>query len=270
MAGIDSALAGMAGFEILASQDTPVHRLDPRAKTLVTLAFVVTVVSFGKYEVSAMTPLFLYPIVMAGVGEISFAFVLSKLLFVAPFALIVGVSNPIIDTDTLLHVGSLGISGGWVSYTSIIVRFLLTVSAALILLGTTGFNAICLALTRLRTPRPFALQLMLLHRYLFVLGEEAARTVRAWRLRAGTQRRISPNVYVSVIAQLLIRALERSQRIHMAMLSRAFTGDIHLTRPLRFTKADAAFLTAWLAFFCLVRAVNVPQWLGHALLGVVL
>ena len=40
----------------LAYLDSPAHRLDPRAKLLATLAFVVAVVSFPKYEVSALAP----------------------------------------------------------------------------------------------------------------------------------------------------------------------------------------------------------------------
>ena len=54
----------------LAYLDSPAHRLDPRAKLLATLAFVVAVVSFPKYEVSALAPFVFFPLLLAGAGGI--------------------------------------------------------------------------------------------------------------------------------------------------------------------------------------------------------
>ena len=55
--------------------------------------------------------------------------------------------------------------------------------AALTLIAVTGFNAVCLALDKLGTPRVFVIQLVFLYRYVFVLVDEAARMVRARSLR---------------------------------------------------------------------------------------
>lgn len=52
----------------LGRMDSPVHRLDARVKTLTTVAFVVTVMSFSRYEVAALMPFFLYPIALMAVG----------------------------------------------------------------------------------------------------------------------------------------------------------------------------------------------------------
>ncbi|MCX7014830.1 MAG: cobalt ECF transporter T component CbiQ [Candidatus Sumerlaeota bacterium] len=268
MSTIESALLDMGGLDILAAQNTPIHRRDPRAKVLTALAFIVTVVSFSKYDLSGLLPLFLYPVVLVALGNLPPRYLLGKLLLASPFALIIGVFNPLLDRTILLRIGPVGLSGGWISFVSILLRFLLTVSAALILISTTGFNAVCLALTRLKVPHVLTVQLMLLYRYIFVLAEEASRMVRAWSLRAVKSRRMSPKVFSSLVGQLLLRAVDRAQRIHMAMLSRGFDGEIRLIRPLRFGMADALFVLAWTAFFVLARACNLPQLLGQAVLGI--
>ena len=72
---------------------------------------------------------------------------------------------------------------GWISFASILLRFTLTVTAALTLIATTSFTGICMALEKMGCPRVFALQLLFLYRYLFVLVDEASRLIRARALR---------------------------------------------------------------------------------------
>jgi len=43
-------------LDIISSRDTSIHRLDPRAKLLTTLAYIVAVASFDKYTVTGLVP----------------------------------------------------------------------------------------------------------------------------------------------------------------------------------------------------------------------
>ena len=149
-----------------------------------TLGFLVTVVSFNRYEVAALLPLTLYPVVLAAAGGLPAGYLLRKLLIASPFALCVGLFNPLLDRAAAFHLAGAPISWGWISFASILVKFGLTVSAALALVGVTGFTAVCMALGRLGAPRLFAAQLLFLYRYLFVLAEEGLRMVRARNLRS--------------------------------------------------------------------------------------
>ena len=63
----------------MATGDTAIHRLDPRAKVLATLVFVVTVVSFGKYEVTALVPFLLFPVAMVALGNLPVSYIIKKL-----------------------------------------------------------------------------------------------------------------------------------------------------------------------------------------------
>jgi cobalt/nickel transport system permease protein len=168
----------------------------------------------------------------------------------------------LLDRQTLVHLGPLAISGGWVSFASIMLRFFLTVSAALILLAVTGFNQVCLGLQKLGMPRVFVLQLLFLYRYLFVLAEEALRLVRARALRTFNGRGLGFGAYSSMLGHLLLRTLDRAHRLHLAMLSRGFDGEIRALRTLNLSGRDVAFLFGWSAFFVCFRLVNIPQVLG--------
>jgi cobalt/nickel transport system permease protein len=65
-----------------------------------------------------------------------------------------------------------------------------------------------------------------------------------------------------MIGQLLLRALDRAQRIHLAMRCRGFDGEIRIFRQLTFNRLDAAFLLGWSTLFVLMRLVDIPQWMG--------
>jgi cobalt/nickel transport system permease protein len=184
MARIDSAFFDIGTLDTLAGRDSVIHRLDPRAKLVTTLVFILVVVSFGRYEISALLPFGLFPLSLILLADLPPGTLLKKLLLAAPFALCVGIFNPFFDRQVLLQFGPLEISGGWVSFASILLRFTLTVLAALVLIATTSFTGVCRALDRLGAPKIFVLQLLFLYRYLFVLIDEAQRLVRARALRS--------------------------------------------------------------------------------------
>jgi cobalt/nickel transport system permease protein len=127
-------------------------------------------------------------------------------------------------------------------------------------------HPLCAALGRLGTPRLFVAQLLFLYRYAFVLGGEASRMGTARMLRGGTG---SPAlaVYGSLAGHLLLRAFDRAERIHRAMLARGFDGEVRAMRALDWKAADTRFAAGWCAFFALARAVDLPQLLGRALTG---
>ncbi|MBU2490513.1 MAG: cobalt ECF transporter T component CbiQ [Proteobacteria bacterium] len=262
MGGIENGFLEIGRLDTLAAGDSALHRLDPRAKLLATLVFIVTVVSFDKYTVSGLAPFFLYPFVLVSAGGLPAGFLFKKLLWVAPFALFIGIANPFLDRDVLIHLGPLGISGGWVSFCSIMMRFFLTVSAALILIALTGFNSVCMALEKLGTPAPFVVQLLFLYRYLFVLVEEAARMVRARALRSFSGRTMPFKTFAPLVGQLLLRTLDRAQRIHLAMRCRGFDGRVRVLSPLKFGGAELAFAAGWSAYFLVMRFFDLPHVLG--------
>jgi len=250
----------------LARRDTPARRLDARAKIIATLAFVVAVMSFPRHAVAALTPFAFYPLALIALGRIPPGFILKKVLAASPFAVAVGLFNPILDRAPAATLGPLVITGGWVTFASILLRFALTVGAALALVACTGMNRLGAALERLGVPRVLVVQLLFLYRYLFVTSDQAARMARGAALRSGG-RRPGLRVYGSMIGHLLLRSLDRAERIYRAMVARGFDGEIRVLEPSAFRRRDAAFVCGCLALFGSARAWNIAGAVGRLLTG---
>lgn len=251
----------------LARLDSPVHRLDARAKAIVTLAFVLVVMSFPRHEVSPLVPLLLYPVILTSLGRIPARELFKKILVAAPFALVIGMFNPLMDRHPVAAAGPFTMTGGWLSLASIMLRFILTVWAALALVACTGMFRLAAGLEQLGIPRVFVVQLLFLHRYLFVVADEGARMMRSVDLRAAGKTALRLRVYGSLLGNLLLRSMDRAERVHRAMMSRGFNGEIRVMRQAPFRVSDWCFVCGCLAFFIACRAWNLAAGIGLLFTG---
>lgn len=262
MSSIQSAVLDLKRLDLLAKGNSSIHRMDARAKVLVTLFFILSVVSYNRYELTPLFPFFIFPIVMISRADLPPLFILRKIALLCPFVLAVGIFNPVFDREILLKLGSFGISGGWISFASILTRSILTVGAAFILVGVTGFTAVCQALERMGMPQLFAVQLLFLYRYIFVLTEESGRAARARELRSCGKKGQGIGSFGSMIGHLLLRTWGRAERVHLAMLARGFTGEFHACRKSSFGIAEIIFVSGWISLFALLRWHNISELLG--------
>jgi cobalt/nickel transport system permease protein len=243
-----------------------VHRLDARAKVLATLVFIVCVMSFGRYEVARLLPYFAFPVLLSALARIPAGLVLRKALLVLPVALVIGLPNPFFDRAPWVEAGGVAISAGWVSMASIVLRSLLAAAATVVLVAVTGFPAICGALERLGMPRPLAVQLLFLYRYLGVLGDEASRMDAAYELRSNGHA-LTIRDFGMLAGRLLLRTWDRAERIYLAMCARGYTGQFASGVRSRFGMADWLFLAGSSAACLLLRTHDLVAWLGAAALG---
>jgi cobalt/nickel transport system permease protein len=255
----------------LARLDSSVRRLDARAKVLATLAVTATAISFDPHALAALAPLALYPAVVIGLGRLPVGLLARRLAIAAPFILCVGAFNPLWDRQVVGHVGGWAVTGGWVSFGSIAARLALTLLAGLLLIATTPIAEACRALERLGAPRALTTQILLMHRYLFVLSDEAERLLRARALRGGG-RSVPLSQAGPLAGQWLLRTLDRAGRVHRAMLLRGFDGAMPSPAALGaarrgFGLADAAWVVGWAAFCLAARLGDPVHWIGRAMLA---
>jgi cobalt/nickel transport system permease protein len=246
--------------------DSVIHRFDPRAKVLATLVFIVTVVSYDKYTLGPLLPFLAFPVVLAVLGFVPLGLIARRFALAFPFILLIGVFNPLLDRTVMYEIGSVSVSGGWVSFTSIFLRGLLCVTAGIVLIATTSVPRIAEALGALRFPRALVVQLLLLYRYLFVLMAEAGRMRRARALRAGTSK-ASIRDAISMLSTLLLRTVDRSEAIWRAMLVRGFEGELRSPVRLRWRFSDTVFL-AFISAVCVTLKMHpFTDWLGKWVLN---
>ncbi len=267
MSDLSATAAQFRFLESLALQHTVIHQRHPLAKLLTTLAFLIVALSYGKYEIAAVLPLILFPVVLTVLGELPPGQLLKRALLAAPFVLGIGIFNPVFDQAPLLSIGAITISGGWISLASLLLRLGLTVTVSLILIATSGIGQIAAVLLALGLPRLMVTQVLFMYRYISVLGEETARMVWAHSFRSLRERGIQFKAWGSLAGQLLLRTLNRAEHIYQAMRCRGFDGRLRLAGVDRFRWPDAAYCAGWIAFFILARIYNLPELLGSVVMG---
>lgn len=266
MSRIEAALQDLARLDDLAASHSWLHRIDARAKIVVTLAYVVVVASWPPRAVVELLPLSSYPLVLFLGARLPVGILRRPVLLALLLALAVGAANPLLDREPVrLGTGAL-IAGGWLSLVSVLLRAVLGVAAAMALVATTGIARLAHGLRRLGVPRIAVTQLVFLYRYAFLLGSNAHAMSRARELRGGG-RPLQLAAYGPLLGHLLLRTLDRAERIHQAMCCRGFRGDIPIGSESRFGWNDWLFLAGWCGFLVLVRGSWFVDRLGGLVWG---
>jgi cobalt/nickel transport system permease protein len=247
-----------------AQLDSPLHRLDSRAKLLAVLAYTVVLISFGRYDVAALAPMAIAPLGWLWLAQVPVRFALRRVLLLSPFILTLALASPLYDHS--VHAVALGawrgqIAGGWLTAMNIAAKFTLGVLALTALICTTPFSSLLEAMGRLRLPRLLVVQLGLLYRYLFELIDRAMRVRRARDFRGG--RRAPPGRRLraagGMIGALLAGSLEKSARVELAMTSRGYRGQDHSLRQLHWGRGD------WLLLGGMALYLLICRWAMPAL-----
>lgn len=206
---------------------SPIHRAQPHHKILALLGFVLLVVAtprewFAAYAVH----LALLGLVVA-ISRVPVGYLLKRLVVETPFVVFALLMPFIVEgphVDVLgISVSEAGLLAGW----GLLVKGTLGVLASLTLAATTEPDDVLRGLERLRLP-DLVVQIMgFMIRYLDLVSAELGRMMTAMRSRGCDPRR--PRHWPALsraLGALFIRSYERGERIHLAMLSRGYTGRL--------------------------------------------
>jgi cobalt/nickel transport system permease protein len=263
-----NSLYNIRHLDDLARKDTPIHRMHALAKLITTVAFLIVVASFGRYEIGSLLTFFFYPVIIFSFSELPVLPILKRILIVSPFIIGIGILNPLFEKQTFI-LGGATLSLGWITFLSIFIKCVLTVTAVLLLMATTGMDRLAEALRMLKIPKILVLQLLLTYRYISVLAEEVIRMSRAYALRSPNKKGIHISAWGSFAGQLILRTFDRAQRVYQAMCTRGFTGEYNTGQCIKFKFKDLLYLSGWILFFTTARLYNIPTIIGSLLTGVI-
>lgn len=239
--------------------------VDCRFQITVALLYLVAVLSVPLSDPGKLVWLAVYPIIMAEACGVGYARILRKSLWVLPLVLLIGIFNPLLDHRPAWQIGSVTVSMGWVTFVSICLRGLLAMQAVLVLIYSVGFYSICVALGRMGLPAILTTQLLMVYRYISVLIQEAMSMRRARAARGYGRKSYPLRQWATMIGQLLLRSVARSQRVHQAMLARGFTGVMPAILSQTSRLADWGYLLGWAAAIAALRFVDFSTLLGKLL-----
>ena len=236
---------------------SPLHDMDARAKTVAATLFLVAMLSVPLIRLSELLLYALFPIVAAAAGGFDYGTVCRRSLVALPFAAMIGIFNPVYLRDEVFRIGDIPVTEGWIIFVSILLRGMLAVQILIVLVRSTGYLRFCRSLQRLGVPAVFTTQLLFVFRYIRLLSEEALEMLRARDARGYGRRAYPMRMWAETVGQLLVRALDRAERIHGAMLARGFTGRIPATDVGgdKWRRRDTAILAAWCAALLAARAL---------------
>ena len=200
---IEQSIRDLREMDELSSGDSPIHTVSAGTKLLVTVVYILAVVSFDKYRVSGLLFMIFYPAVLFAVSGIPVSTCLYKLRFVLPLVLAVGIFNPILDRQPAFSIGSFTVTTGMISMLTLMMKGVFSLMASFLLVATTRIEALCGALRKIHVPSVLVTLLLLTYRYAAVLAEEANVMTQAYSLRAPGQKGIHYSAWGSFLGQLL-------------------------------------------------------------------
>ncbi len=219
-------LSSLISTEKNSRSEGTLTRFDTRAVVLSLLCYLVAMLSLPATSLGDLTVMGCWLIMATSLAGVRPLPLLRKAGFVLPLILLIGLFNPIIDRTPIATFSGINITRGWVTFLAIILRGVMAVGAVAVVTEGIGFRSICYALRKLGVPKIFTELLLFLHRYLFVIVEEAEDMSRARLARSGGKSGLRLRIWATLIGTLLIRSIDRAERIYEAMLARGYQGEM--------------------------------------------
>lgn len=218
---------------------SPVHALPAHCKIAAVFCFVLVVVSTPREALWAFGLYAALLALAAAAARVPAGFLLTRLLIEVPFVAF-ALLMPFVAEGPRVHVGglSLSTSGLWGAW-NILAKGTLGVAASVLLAATTELRELLQGLQRLRMP-PLLVQIAsFMIRYGDVITDEMRR-MRIARLSRGFEARGVRHwgVLAKSAGALFIRSYERGERVHLAMVSRGYTGTMPVVDAACATRAQ--------------------------------
>lgn len=249
---------------------TPLGRLDPRARLIAVAAFAGVVVCLKSLWVLALA------LLLAGLAAVLARLpagpTLKRLLAMDGFVVLMLLMLPFTTPGPpMFEVWGLAASReGLLAALRIGLIANAVVLALLALAGAMEATTLGHALGRLGMPRRLVHLLLFTIRYIDVLGQENRRLRSAMKARAFRPRNSlhTWRTYGYLVGMMLVRALERAERIVGAMKCRGFTGRLHCLDRLSWRPLDSLFLILALALSAMLlgmdaKAGPLSDWAFH-------
>lgn len=251
-------------FDRYHETDSFLHRLDPRVKVVIALAFILSnaLLPDGAWFAFGLSWVFL--LLANQLSGLGIGFTFRRSLVALPFALIAitvlfSLPGKPLSSFHFLFWNLTITDAGLLRFVSILVRSWLSVQMAILLVAVVRFPDLIHALEHLRVPSILTTIIAFLYRFLFVLVDEVFRLMRAREsrsaavatgMRSGGSVAWRARVAGNMAGQLFLRSYERSDRVYNAMLARGYKGRMETINPHELRRGD--YFTAALALLLIL------------------
>lgn len=239
-----------------------IHRLDPRVKIVVAVLYAFAVALSSRF--SAILPALSFSFALIGLSRLPLRDVAKRVAMVNGLVLFLWLIVPV------TYPGQALFSAGPLTATreGVFVALRITVKSNAILLAfialiaTSPVAILGAALSRLRVPEKIVHLFLLTYRYIFVMEEEYRRLVRSAAVRGfrPSTRLHTYRTFAYLVGMLFVRATERAERVHKAMVCRGFSGRFHTLYEFSCTRRDLAWLAAAITALLGLEILEWVHW----------
>lgn len=206
---------------------SPIHRAPAHLKLLALVGFMLVVVAtpHGWWQVFVAEALALLAVI--GMSRVPLTYLAPRMVIELPFA-VFALLMPFISHGPRTEVLGIVVSEpGLHAGLALLVKGSIGVLASLTLAATTEPQDVLRGLERLRMPDLIVQIMGFMIRYLDVVTGELSRMLVAMRSR-GCDPRYPKHwpTLARAMGALFIRSYERGERVHLAMLSRGYSGRL--------------------------------------------
>lgn len=267
--------------ETFTKRDGLLQSLDPRVKliSILTIVFAVSVTR----DLRLLALVYLLTLLFAHLSKIGVGFFIKRVWLFVPFfagvIVIPVIFNVFLPGDPLIHIMDLSPGAhlgpielpasiyitkqGVGAAATFTLRVATAVSAVVLLFLTTPQQLLFKSLRSLKVPKVYVLTMAMAYRYIFLFMEmirdlhiaKKSRTIKSMSLR-DEQRWVGGR-----IGYMLIKSLDMSEKVHMAMVSRGFSGDVQIMHDYHIRGRDyvAAGSALILSLALVLVSINVVQ-----------
>lgn len=203
------------------------HHLAPECKLLAALLFVLVVVATPRDQYWAFGAYALLVLTAARIGRVPLRFIAKRLVVETPFLLFI-VAIPFFHRGERVDVLWFTLSQpGLVSAFAIFAKATIGATTTIVLGATTPVRDLLRGLERLGLHRSFIAIASFMVRYVDVIVGEMQRMKVARASRAYDPRNaLQAKALGASAGALFVRSYERGERVHLAMISRGYTGSM--------------------------------------------
>jgi cobalt/nickel transport system permease protein len=237
---------------------SPVHRLPTEVKIVAAFLGLLCMVLTPPAAFAVFGGYLLLLAAVWAVARIPAGWITRRSVIEAPFV-VLAVLLPFRGGPPHVDIGWLTLSEpGLLDAWNIVVKGTLGVLTSLTLAATTPLRDLLLGLQRLHVPSIVVTIATLMLRYVDVIADEARR-MRLARISRGDNPRFlwQAGATAKGVGALFVRSYERGERVHLAMLSRGWTGQMPQLSDAVTTRRD--WLTG-LAPVAVAFALAVTGW----------
>ncbi|MFH1861978.1 MAG: cobalt ECF transporter T component CbiQ [bacterium] len=211
-----------------ARKSSIIHALDARVKLLLTILFLLSIAAFRYPHYPVLIVICVWILVLCTLAKIPLQYLLIRSLVVVPFAGMVALSYAFTfpSGEVYWQWGFFSFSSGGLEQASLLLlRAWLAVCLMVLLINTCPFDELLNALQAFRVPALLILLLSFTYRFIYLFWDEAERMQRARDLRYfGGQWSRQLTTLGYLVSALFLRSYWRAERVHAAMLLRAWEG----------------------------------------------